>query len=240
MRKLRRCFVVSSRPICFGGDARATCRDSSRALAERAAPREHGGERPTDPGRVSVSRTSRKRLRLLSLSGRHSSRVAAARRLARGRPRRPFRVRLVLRAERPGLRGVPLRERRLSRSAVLSATRRRLRLTAPRVTTCASGAAPASAGLYNGLQRLAYTVALVLALLLVLSGLAIWKPVQLYFLAASFGGYDVARAVHLGALGAMGLFTLGHVILVLSHPRSLKAMLTGGEKRDAREDARTA
>ena len=102
------------------------------------------------------------------------------------------------------------------------------------------GSAPVSIGLYNGLQRLAYTVALVLGLLLVLSGLAIWKPVQLDFLAAAFGGYDVARAVHLGALAAMALFTLGHVILALSHPRSLKAMLTGGEKRDAREDARTA
>jgi thiosulfate reductase cytochrome b subunit len=102
------------------------------------------------------------------------------------------------------------------------------------------GGMPARAGLYNGLQRLAYTAALALGVLLVLSGLAIWKPVQLDFLAASLGGYDAARALHLGALGAMALFTLGHVVLALSHPRTLKAMLTGGERRDAREDLRAS
>jgi thiosulfate reductase cytochrome b subunit len=99
---------------------------------------------------------------------------------------------------------------------------------------------PAASGLYNGLQRLAYTTALLLGALLVLSGLAIWKPVQLAVLTASFGGYDGARAVHLGALAAIALFTLGHVILALSHPRTFRAILTGGEKRDAREDVRAA
>ncbi len=102
------------------------------------------------------------------------------------------------------------------------------------------GSAPSTVGLYNGLQRLAYTAALLLGAVLVLSGLAIWKPVQLALLAALFGGYDAARAVHLGALVAMALFTLGHVIMVLSHPRSLKAMVAGGERRRADEDARSS
>src|SRR5262245_52633662 len=45
---------------------------------------------------------------------------------------------------------------------------------------------------YNGLQRLAYTSVLVLAVLVVLTGLAIYKPVQLHWLVAMFGGYDPA------------------------------------------------
>jgi thiosulfate reductase cytochrome b subunit len=100
------------------------------------------------------------------------------------------------------------------------------------------GPAPSSAGLYNGLQRLAYTTALLIGALLVLSGLAIWKPVQLASLAALLGGYDFARTVHLGALTAMALFTVGHVIMALSHPRSMKAMIAGGERRRAHEDVR--
>src|SRR5437868_1199652 len=55
-------------------------------------------------------------------------------------------------------------------------------------------------GLYNGLQRLAYSTALALGVVEVLSGLAIWKPLQLRWLAALFGGYDAARAVHLVGL----------------------------------------
>jgi thiosulfate reductase cytochrome b subunit len=102
------------------------------------------------------------------------------------------------------------------------------------------GPAPLSAGLYNGLQRLAYTTALLLGALLVISGLAIWKPVQLAFLAALLGGYDSARAVHLGALVAMAFFTLGHVVMVAAHPRSLKAMVAGGERSRSHEDARAS
>jgi Ni/Fe-hydrogenase b-type cytochrome subunit len=90
---------------------------------------------------------------------------------------------------------------------------------------------PAPAGLYNGLQRLGYTAAIVLVALEVLSGLALYKPVQLRWLAAMFGGYDGARAVHLIALFALVGFVIGHVIMVALHPRSFVAMITGG-KRD--------
>ncbi len=85
-------------------------------------------------------------------------------------------------------------------------------------------------GLYNGLQRFAYTGALALGLVQVLSGLAIYKPTQLWWLAATFGGYDLARAVHLYALAALALFTLGHVLMVALHPRTLKEMVTGGRR----------
>jgi thiosulfate reductase cytochrome b subunit len=85
--------------------------------------------------------------------------------------------------------------------------------------------------LYNGLQRLAYTGTLVLGLILVLSGLVLYKPVQLGWLTALFGGYDVARLIHLGALALLALFTVGHVLMVALHPRSFGEMVTGGRPR---------
>jgi thiosulfate reductase cytochrome b subunit len=83
--------------------------------------------------------------------------------------------------------------------------------------------------LYNGLQRLAYTAASLLAFLVVLSGLAIYKPVQLRRLAVVFGGYDGARAVHLVGLTLLALFSVGHVVMVALHPRSVVEMVTGGK-----------
>ncbi|TMB36927.1 MAG: thiosulfate reductase [Deltaproteobacteria bacterium] len=85
--------------------------------------------------------------------------------------------------------------------------------------------------LYNGLQRLAYTSAIALGVIEVLSGFAIWKPVQLSLLAALFGGYDGARAVHLLGLVALALFTVGHIVLVALHPRELASIFTGGKRR---------
>jgi len=89
---------------------------------------------------------------------------------------------------------------------------------------------PAPADPYNGLQRLSYTSALLLAVIAVLSGLAIYKPVQLSWLATLFGGYDGARAIHLLALVALALFSATHVVVVLLHPRSLGEMVTGGRR----------
>jgi len=88
--------------------------------------------------------------------------------------------------------------------------------------------APPPVGLYNGMQRLTYTGVLAVAPLLVLSGLALYKPVQLPHLAALLGGYDAARAIHLLVLGALGLFTLVHVVQVALHPRTLVDMTLGG------------
>lgn len=86
-------------------------------------------------------------------------------------------------------------------------------------------------GLYNGLQRLAYTAALLLGLIVAATGLVLFKPVQLGWLAALFGGYDAARAIHLLSLAALLVFTAGHVLMVLIHPRTLIAMITGGRRR---------
>jgi thiosulfate reductase cytochrome b subunit len=90
---------------------------------------------------------------------------------------------------------------------------------------------PAPVGLYNGMQRLAYTGVLAVAPLVVVSGLAMYKPVQLGVLAALLGGYDAARAVHLGGLAALALFTIVHVVQVLLHPRTLADMTVGRAER---------
>ncbi len=85
-------------------------------------------------------------------------------------------------------------------------------------------------GLYNGMQRLSYTAVLVLGLLSVVSGLAIYKPVQLHALTWLMGGYDAARAVHLLVLVAFALFTLVHLVQVALHPRTLADMTLGGHR----------
>lgn len=83
---------------------------------------------------------------------------------------------------------------------------------------------------YNGLQRLAYTSVIIIGIVMVLSGLAIYKPVQLHFLTMLFGGYDVARVVHLTGLCLLALFVATHLVLVALHPREIADMVTGGER----------
>jgi thiosulfate reductase cytochrome b subunit len=90
--------------------------------------------------------------------------------------------------------------------------------------------APPPADFYNGLQRLAYTGVLLLGVVMVLSGLAIYKPVQFYPLTVIFGGYDGARVVHLAGLCLIAMFVLIHVMLVSSHPRELLNMVSGGKR----------
>jgi len=91
--------------------------------------------------------------------------------------------------------------------------------------------APPAVGLYNGMQRLTYTGVLAMTPLVVLSGLAMYKPVQLARLTAILGGYDAARAVHLLVLAALALFTVVHVVQVLRHPRTLADMTVGRRER---------
>jgi thiosulfate reductase cytochrome b subunit len=89
-------------------------------------------------------------------------------------------------------------------------------------------AEPAKQGLYNGLQRIAYTSAAVLGALEILSGLAIWKPVQLHRLAWLMGGYDAARVIHFLALLGLAGFVIMHVVMVVVHLRQFPEMVTGG------------
>jgi thiosulfate reductase cytochrome b subunit len=80
---------------------------------------------------------------------------------------------------------------------------------------------------YNSVQRLLYAGIILVAVLIVLSGLAIWKPIQLQWLTAVFGGYDAARYVHFFCMAAIVGFLVIHVLLALIVPKSLRAMVTG-------------
>ena len=80
---------------------------------------------------------------------------------------------------------------------------------------------------YNYVQKLLYAGIIVVGVLIVLSGLSIWKPVQLQWLTALFGGYDVARYVHFICMSAIVLFLIVHVLLALVVPKSVRAMIIG-------------
>jgi len=80
---------------------------------------------------------------------------------------------------------------------------------------------------YNQVQKLLYAGIIVVGVLIVLSGLSIWKPVQLQWLTALFGGYDVARYVHFFCMAAIVAFLIVHVALALLVPKSLRAMIIG-------------
>ena len=80
---------------------------------------------------------------------------------------------------------------------------------------------------YNQVQKLLYAGIIVVGILIVLSGLAIWKPVQLQYLTALFGGYDLARYVHFICMAAICAFLIVHVALALLVPKSLRAMIIG-------------
>ena len=82
-------------------------------------------------------------------------------------------------------------------------------------------------GTYNGVQKLLYVGVLCVLALIVLSGLAIWKPVQFQEITAFFGGFQGARLVHFLCMSAIVLFVLIHVTLALLVPSTLRAMLTG-------------
>src|SRR4051812_16696158 len=80
---------------------------------------------------------------------------------------------------------------------------------------------------YNYVQKLLYAGIIVVGIVVVLSGLSIWKPVQLQYLTALFGGYDIARYVHFVCMALIVAFLVVHVALALLVPKSLRAMIIG-------------
>jgi thiosulfate reductase cytochrome b subunit len=81
---------------------------------------------------------------------------------------------------------------------------------------------------YNAVQRLLYVGIILVIILQVLSGLAIWKPVQFSELAYLFYSFQGARLVHFLCMVAIVGFVIVHVALALTVPKTLIAMLTGG------------
>jgi thiosulfate reductase cytochrome b subunit len=80
---------------------------------------------------------------------------------------------------------------------------------------------------YNAVQKLLYLGVILAGIVVTLSGLSIWKPVQFQELTALFGGYDAARYVHFLAMAAIVGFLVVHVIVALLVPKSIRAMVSG-------------
>ncbi|WP_395490209.1 cytochrome b/b6 domain-containing protein [Cedecea davisae] len=80
---------------------------------------------------------------------------------------------------------------------------------------------------YNMVQKAAYLFVIADSLLLVISGLVIWKSVQFSLLRELLGGYDNARFIHFYAMSAMVGFVVIHLVMVALVPRTLLAMLRG-------------
>ena len=83
---------------------------------------------------------------------------------------------------------------------------------------------------YNAVQKLLYVVVISAGVLQVISGLAIWKPVQFSWLTALFGGFQTARLVHFLGMSVIVGFVVVHVALAVLVPQTLWAMLSGGPK----------
>ncbi len=84
---------------------------------------------------------------------------------------------------------------------------------------------------YNAAQRAAYLTLILCGVVLVFSGLAIWKPVQLQELTAVLGGYEGARVVHFLAMSLLVFVVLVHLLMVALVPRTLPTMITGRARR---------
>jgi thiosulfate reductase cytochrome b subunit len=80
-------------------------------------------------------------------------------------------------------------------------------------------------GVYNGVQRLLYLGVIIVICLTVATGLSIWKPVQLGWLTGIFGGYPIARTIHLALMALIVGFLIIHLTLVVLFPRTLISML---------------
>ena len=93
---------------------------------------------------------------------------------------------------------------------------------------------------YNVVQKILYLGIMAIGILIVISGLALWKPVQFSGLAALFGSFQTIRLVHFLCMSAIVAFLVVHITLALLVPRSLLAMLTGGPVVDGDRPAEAA
>jgi thiosulfate reductase cytochrome b subunit len=102
----------------------------------------------------------------------------------------------------------------------------RLRKTAPPIT-----------GKYNAAQRIAYTAIIIMGIGSILTGLAIYKPVQLGWLCSLFGGYKMSRIIHFALTIGYVLFFLVHIIqVVMAGWNNFQAMITGFEVKRIKKE----
>ncbi|HUN97097.1 MAG TPA: cytochrome b/b6 domain-containing protein, partial [Bradyrhizobium sp.] len=81
---------------------------------------------------------------------------------------------------------------------------------------------------YNAVQKVLYLGVMLVGILIVITGLCLWKPVQFSELSDLFGNFQTIRVIHFLCMSAIVAFVLVHVTLALLVPRSLLAMLSGG------------
>ena len=115
--------------------------------------------------------------------------------------------------------------------------RRDIRPVGVRALVCEVGAALRfrfghRLGHYNAVQRLLYAGVILAVCVAVATGLAIWKPVQLGWLTGFFGGYPVARGIHLAMMLCIAGFLAVHLVLVALFPRTLVSMVAPLEAED--------
>jgi thiosulfate reductase cytochrome b subunit len=85
---------------------------------------------------------------------------------------------------------------------------------------------------YNMVQRLLYLGVIGAGIAIVVSGLAIWKPIQFSGLVWLLGGFQTARLIHFLCMSAIFGFVLVHVTLAFLVPHTIVTMLTGGPPID--------
>ncbi len=81
---------------------------------------------------------------------------------------------------------------------------------------------------YNAVQKILYVGVILVGILIVISGLSLWKPVQFSEVAGLFGNFQTIRLIHFLCMAAIVAFVAVHVSLALLVPQSLIAMITGG------------
>jgi thiosulfate reductase cytochrome b subunit len=86
---------------------------------------------------------------------------------------------------------------------------------------------PHRLGVYNAVQKTLYLGVVALGVIMVLSGLAIWKPGQFQELTFLFGGFDLARVIHFLGMAGIVLFLIIHIALVVIVPKTVPTMITG-------------
>ncbi|HUR43544.1 MAG TPA: cytochrome b/b6 domain-containing protein [Aestuariivirga sp.] len=93
------------------------------------------------------------------------------------------------------------------------------------------GQLPHETGRYNAVQKASYIGVLLAIIVTIVSGVSIWKPVQLQELAWLMGGYEGARLVHFAGMTAICAFIVVHLALVLLVPSTLLPMIIGWARK---------
>jgi len=87
--------------------------------------------------------------------------------------------------------------------------------------------AHADLSVYNAAQRGAYLALILLLILMIATGLVMWKPVQFYWYGQFMGDYEGARLLHFFSMAAIAFIVFVHVVMVVLVPRTFPTMFTG-------------